>query len=98
MQQGKLLLAPPGGEFFLKMILGDVSGTIKAVLWDTNGIEELPQKGDVIFVRGEVSDYYGPQVVISDLRKLDPEKVNRSFFQPFPSAIPARCSRSLRRS
>ena len=48
------------GEFFLKMILGDVSGSIKAILWDTAGVKELPQKGDVIFVRGEVGDYYGP--------------------------------------
>jgi len=84
------------GEFFLKMILGDVSGTIKAVLWDTNGIEELPQKGDVIFVRGEVSDYYGPQVVISDLRKLAPEKVNRSFFQPVSKRDPREMLQELK--
>ena len=69
------------GEFFLKILLGDVSGSIKAVLWDTAQLKDKPQKGDVVFVRGEVGEYYGPQVVISDLRKLDPEKVNRSFFQ-----------------
>ena len=70
------------GEFFLKMTLGDVSGSIRAILWDTARLEELPRKGDVIFIRGEVGEYHGPQIVIGDLRKLDPEKVNRSFFQP----------------
>lgn len=69
------------GEYFLKLLLGDVSGTVKAVLWDTASLKSRPQKGDVYFVRGEVGEYYGLQVVISDLRKLDPEKVNRSFFQ-----------------
>ena len=54
------------GEYFLKLNLGDVSGSIKAILWDTAALKELPQKGDVIFVRGEVGDYYGPQVVIND--------------------------------
>ncbi|MFY9258086.1 MAG: HD domain-containing protein [Dethiobacteria bacterium] len=76
------------GEYFLKLLLGDVSGTIKAILWDTAQLKEKLQKGDVIFVRGEVNDYYGPQVVISDLRKLDPEKVNRSFFQPVSDRDP----------
>ena len=37
---------------------------------------------DVVFVRGSVSDYHGPQVVVGDMRKLDPLKVNRAFFQP----------------
>lgn len=84
------------GEFFLKMILGDVSGSIKAILWDTAGVKELPQKGDVIFVRGEVGDYYGPQVVISDLRKLDPEKINRSYFQPVSDRDPREMLQELK--
>ena len=79
------------GEYFLKFLLGDVSGTVKAVLWDTASLKERPQKGDVLFIRGEVGEYYGLQVVISDLRKLDPEKVNRSFFQ----AVSARDPREM---
>lgn len=84
------------GEFFLKLTLGDVSGSIKAILWDTGGRKELPQKGDVIFIRGEVGDYYGPQVVISDLRSLDPEKVNRSFFQPLSPRDPREMLQELK--
>lgn len=76
------------GEYFLKLVLGDVSGSIKAILWDVSLLKEQIQKGDVVFVRGEVSDYHGPQVVVSDLRKLDPEKVNRAFFQPVSNRDP----------
>ncbi|NLA11885.1 MAG: HD domain-containing protein [Firmicutes bacterium] len=76
------------GEYFLKLLLGDVSGSVKAILWDTNRLKEKLEKGDIIFVRGEVGEYYGPQVVISELRKLDPEKVNRSFFQPVSERDP----------
>lgn len=84
------------GEFFLKLNLGDVSGSIKAILWDTAGLKEVPQRGDVIFLRGEVSDYYGPQVVIGELRKLDPEKVNRSFFQPVSDRDPREMLQELK--
>jgi 3'-5' exoribonuclease len=76
------------GEHFLKLILGDVSGTIKGVLWDANQLKDELGKGDVVFIRGEVSDYHGPQVVVGDLRKLDPEKVNRAFFQPVAERDP----------
>ncbi len=70
------------GEYFLKLTLADVSGRVKAVMWDPPKEEGAVQEDDVVFIRGTVGDYHGPQVVVSDLRKLDPEKVNRSFFQP----------------
>ncbi len=76
------------GEYFLKLLLGDVSGSVKGVMWDAVQLNEPIQKGDVVFVRGEVSDYHGPQVVVSELRKLDPEKVNRGFFQPVSERDP----------
>ncbi|HHX86998.1 MAG TPA: HD domain-containing protein [Firmicutes bacterium] len=69
------------GEYFLRMVLGDVSGTVKGILWDTSIVKEPLYKGDVVFIRGEVNDYHGPQVVINDIKKLDADKVNRSFFQ-----------------
>lgn len=69
------------GEYFLRLTLGDVSGRVKAVMWDPPTGGSAVQQDDVVFVRGSVSDYHGPQVVINDLRKLDPEKVNRAFFQ-----------------
>ncbi len=69
------------GEYFLRMVLGDISGTVKGILWDTAMVKEPLNKGDVVFVRGEVNDYHGPQVVINDIKKLDAEMVNRSYFQ-----------------
>ncbi len=70
------------GDYFLRLALGDVSGRIKAVMWDPPSGEEEVRNDDVVFVRGTVSDYHGPQVVINDIRKLDPHKVNHAFFQP----------------
>lgn len=87
---GKAAFTAPhrAGDYFLKLLLGDVSGSIKGIMWDAMQLKEAVQKGDVVFVRGEVSDYHGPQVVVSDLRKLDPEKVNRGFFQPVSERDP----------
>lgn len=84
------------GEFFFKLLLGDLSGTIKAIFWDASSLKEPLSKGDIVFVRGEVSDYHGPQVVISDLRKLDPGKVNRAFFQPVSERDPQEMLQELK--
>jgi len=70
------------GEYFLKLNLSDVSGRVRAVMWDPPGGDETVQQDDVVFLRGSVNDYHGPQVVINSIRKLDPAKVNRAFFQP----------------
>ena len=70
------------GEYFLRLTLGDVSGRVKAVMWEPPVGEDAVQQDDVVFVRGTVNEYHGLQVVVSDLRRLDPAKVNRAFFQP----------------
>lgn len=70
------------GEYFLKLTLGDVSGRVKAVMWDPPSDGEEIGQDDIIFIRGSVTDYHGPQVVISEMRRLDPTRVNRAFFQP----------------
>jgi len=74
--------AQRAGEYFLKLTLGDVSGRVKAVMWDPPAGDEAVAAGDVVFLRGTVNEYHGPQVVVSDLKKLDKTKVNRAFFQP----------------
>lgn len=74
--------AQRAGEYFFKLTLGDVSGRVKAVMWDPPAGEEAVAAGDVVFLRGSVNEYHGLQVVVSDLRRLDPGKVNRAFFQP----------------
>ncbi len=69
------------GDYFLKLTLGDVSGRVKAVMWEPPTGEEAVAAGDVVFLRGSVNEYHGLQVVVSELRRLDPTKVNRAHFQ-----------------
>jgi len=73
--------AQRAGEFFLKLTLGDVSGRVKAVMWDPPAGEVDVAAGDVVFLRGLVNEYHGLQVVVSDLKRLDKTKVNKAFFQ-----------------
>jgi len=70
------------GEYFLRLTLGDVSGRVKAVMWDPPTGVDAAMQDDVVFVRGTVNEYHGLQVVVSELRTLDPTRVNRAFFQP----------------
>ncbi len=76
------------GKHFLKLVFGDVSGRMKAVMWDPPGDDVTVNPDDIVFIRGQVGEYHGPQIVVSDLRKLDPAKVNRSFFQPVSARKP----------
>ena len=70
------------GEHFLKLLLGDISGTIKAIIWDRSMISEPIRLDDVLYVSGEVGDYYGPQLVINCFNKVEKDKINRTYFQP----------------
>lgn len=45
------------GEYFLKLLLGDISGTIKGIIWDRSLIGEKIKVNDVLFVTGEVKEY-----------------------------------------
>ena len=83
------------GEHFLKLTLGDVSGRVKAVMWEPPPEDDPVRQDDIVFIRGSVSDYHGPQVVVSDLRKLDPAKVNRAFFQAVSGRDPAEMKAEL---
>lgn len=70
------------GEQFLRLVLGDISGTIKGIIWDIDILEESPREGDILYVKGDVSEYHGLQIVIREAKKLDPDRVNRRLFQP----------------
>tara|TARA_Y100000310_G_scaffold343799_1_gene453101 strand:- start:12978 stop:13931 length:954 start_codon:yes stop_codon:yes gene_type:complete len=52
---------------FLKLELGDNTGTIPAVCWDPDEINELINKGDVISINTILTEHpdYGPQLKIS---------------------------------
>lgn len=70
------------GEHFFKLVLGDVTGTLHAVLWDRSIVSDPIEIDDVVYVSGEVKDYQGPQLSINYFKKLDKDKVNRESFQP----------------
>ena len=69
------------GEHFLKLVLGDISGTIKGVIWDISVVGEKIKTNDVLFITGEVKEYYGPQLVIDNYSKIKKENINRDYFQ-----------------
>jgi 3'-5' exoribonuclease len=71
------------GEQFLRMQLSDISGSIRAVVWDKG--PEAARKfsiGDVVYVRGEVSEYRGLQLVVYHLEPVPAADVEKSQFQP----------------
>lgn len=69
------------GESFLRIILGDVSGTIRGIIWDRSLLHEPVYTDDVLNISGEVKDYYGPQLNISCCEKISKDKINRAYFQ-----------------
>ncbi|NLN06223.1 MAG: HD domain-containing protein [Firmicutes bacterium] len=69
------------GEQFLRLQLADVSGSIKAVAWERG--PELAGKiavGDVVRVRGEVTNFKGLQLVVTDLSVVEPQSVKKEYF------------------
>ncbi|MEW5919954.1 MAG: HD domain-containing protein [Bacillota bacterium] len=69
------------GETFLKVMLADISGTIKGIIWDRSIMHEPIYTDDVLNISGEVKDYYGPQLNINCYEKVGRDKINRSYFQ-----------------
>lgn len=69
------------GESFLKVMLGDISGTIKGIIWDRSIMHEPIYTDDVLYISGEVKDYYGPQLNINSYEKVDRDKIKRAYFQ-----------------
>ena len=69
------------GETFLRVILGDVSGTIRGIIWDRSLLPEPIHADDVLNISGEVKDYYGLQLNINCCEKMSKDKINRAYFQ-----------------
>lgn len=70
------------GEQFLRLQFADVSGTIKAVVWENGAAMAGKFRiGDVVRVRGDVGEYKGLQLVVYSLEALDRGKVDRRLFQ-----------------
>lgn len=70
------------GEKFARILLGDVTGNIKSILWNGKLAEEMSlSPGDVIQVKGEVGEYNGLQVTVSFIKVIPEDQVNRRYFQ-----------------
>ncbi len=85
------------GEQFMKLTLGDVSGTVRGIIWDLNLLSEPLEKGEVVFLKGSVNEYHGPQIVIKEIKKLAPDKVNRRYLQPMSDRDPQEMLQELKK-
>jgi 3'-5' exoribonuclease len=70
------------GEYFLRLQLADVTGTLRAVAWEQGPeLAALFEVGDVVRIRGEISNYHGPQLIIYSLEPVAPAEINYEYFQ-----------------
>lgn len=70
------------GEYYLRLQLADASGSMRAVVWEkAEEIADLFAVGDVIRVRGEVTNFRGPQVTVYSLELVPEEEIVRSHLQ-----------------
>lgn len=70
------------GEQFMRLLLGDVSGTITGVVWDNAPeIARTFERDDILQVTGEITDYKGPQVTIKSIKKVNKDQVDPVSFQ-----------------
>lgn len=72
------------GRPFMSLVLGDVSGSLDARLWDR--VEDLSREceiGDVVRVKGQIQIFQNrKQLIVHRLEKVDPSTVNLEEFLP----------------
>lgn len=69
------------GEYYLRLQIADATGSVRAVAWER--AQELAnrfEQGDVVRIRGEVSNYRGPQLTIYDLQPTPETEIRRQYF------------------
>jgi 3'-5' exoribonuclease len=76
------------GDSFLKLQLGDVTGTVEAVIWD--GVDELFEccpPGGVVRVVGNfsVDQRYGSSLTVRSLRAAEPGEYDAAMLEEGPS-------------
>jgi 3'-5' exoribonuclease len=78
----KSLARKRNGDPFLTVAFSDRSGALKGVVWDrVEQIQGAAPAGRVVHVTGSVSEYRGErQVVVKDMKPVDPESVDPSDF------------------
>jgi 3'-5' exoribonuclease len=87
-----------GGDF-LKLTLGDRSGSVPAVMWDdVSQVRELCGPGEVVFVTGRfnVHPRFGPQLTIQALRSVRDHEYVRGDLLDGPARNPTQMEGDLR--
>ena len=77
--RGRELRRKRNGEPWLKLSLGDATGTVEAVAWEeAEALYGLAAPGSPVFVAGsfEVSERWGAKIKLSGLREATPEEYN----------------------
>ncbi len=71
------------GEQYLKLLLGDATGTIEARVWE-GALEasKACEVDDVVWVEGTVVDYNGPQLTVRSLRRVPKDRVDPGRYRP----------------
>lgn len=73
------------GSKFLKVRLGDKTGTVEGRVWDSALAEDLYQTlstGDVVIVQGIVTEFNGLQLNLDTCNKVNKEHVELNDFRP----------------
>ena len=72
------------GKPYLRLELGDRSGTIEARMWDQiEAISKEVDREDIVKVQGRVEIYRGkPQLSVQQMRKAKPDEVDLADFLP----------------
>ncbi|HEY1905841.1 MAG TPA: OB-fold nucleic acid binding domain-containing protein, partial [Myxococcaceae bacterium] len=78
------------GKAFLVVGLGDRTGEVDARVFEqVDTIEPTFQTGDLVLVRGHVTQFQGkPQVLLEQVDRLDPEPIDPAEFEVPPAPPP----------
>jgi 3'-5' exoribonuclease len=80
----KELRTTRGAKQFLRLELGDRSGTVEAVLWENaQQAAETFDRDDIVKIQGRVENYRGKtQVAVDKVRRAGPEEVDLADYFP----------------
>lgn len=86
------------GSKYILLKLADRTGTISGMLWNADEtVFETFQRGDYVACRGRTQLHNGNlQIIVSELKRLDPSEVDRADFDRFDSDQAARLEERLR--
>jgi 3'-5' exoribonuclease len=75
--RGREIRRKRNGEDFLQLLLGDATGSVRAISWDDVGVRgEVASPGAVVWVRGEykMEERWGATLTIRELRLAEPDE------------------------